>query len=308
MNHDLIAAGHPALRFDLLLYSENLPQHWETQSASEQRFNRSALRVRQVGRAINLVAAATLASERAADHLADRTALPWPEFSDYDCFACHQSLSMREYLLPRRSDGTRKTPLHVSDGLPVWNSWHTVGNELEMRENRRALEVLSPHRSDPAKIATLAEQIADRFLRKAQERMAAAETSAGIAQTAEQTIQAIERDLQASAPHDWHQAAIQYLDLDAAARDLRRSPENESRGLSLSSDLAKIERLLRFNPPADDELDRIQRHSPAHFDPSAFRTNLLRLLDAWNRGELGASREDDLSSSIPDSSSPASPR
>ncbi len=27
MNHDLIAAGHPALRFDLLFYDENMPRH-----------------------------------------------------------------------------------------------------------------------------------------------------------------------------------------------------------------------------------------------------------------------------------------
>ena len=307
MNHDLIAAGHPALRFDLLLYNENLPKHWDVQSKSERGFSRSALRVRQVGRAINLVAAASLASERADDHLSDRSAAPWPEFSDYDCFACHQSLSMREYLLPPRSDGTRKTPLHVSDGLPVWNSWHTVGNELEMRENRRALEVLSPHRSDPAKIAPLAKQIAERFLRKATERMAAAESDAAIRKTAERTIQAVQRDLQASAPHDWQQAAIQYLDLDAAARDLQRSRETERRGRSLAQSLARIERLLRFDSHDEVAAD-MQRQSPAHFDPSAFRVNLLRLLNEWNRGELRAGRDDEHATTIPDSSSAALPR
>ena len=307
MNHDLIAAGHPALRFDLLLYNENLPKHWNAQNESERRFSRSAIRVRQVGRAINLVAAASLASERANDHLADHSAAPWPEFSDYDCFACHQSLSMREYQLPRRADGGRKTPLHVSEGLPVWNSWHTVGNELEMRETRRALEVLSPPRSDPAKIAPLAKQIAERFLGKAKERMDAAETDAAIRQIAEQTIRAVQRDLQASAPHDWHQAAIQYMDLDAAARDLERSQETEWLGRSLARSLATIERQLRFDPP-DEDAAEIKRQSPAHFDPSAFRANLLRLLNEWNRGELRADRDNEHAIAIPESSSTVAPR
>ncbi len=167
MNHDLIAAGHPALRFDLLIYNDNLPKHWDGRKRSGAASSRiggscSSSRPRD-----EPVAAGIVGLGACRDHLQDRSAAPWPELSDYDCFACHQSLSMQEYLLPPRGNGQMKSPLHVSDGLPVWNSWHTVGNELEIRGNRRALEILSPHRSDPAQIAPLAKQIAERFREKA---------------------------------------------------------------------------------------------------------------------------------------------
>ena len=265
MNHDLIAAGHPALRFDLLIYNDNLPKHWAADSEVEQRFTESAVRVRQVGRAVNAMAAATLASERARDHLQDRSAAPWPELSDYDCFACHQSLSINEYLLPPRGNGQMKSPLHVSDGLPVWNSWHTVNNELEIRGNRRALETLSPHRSDPAQIAQLAQQIADRFREKVSQRSVPSLTESQRTELAIQSVERVRGQLQQSAPVDWHQAAIQYLELEAAARDLSSSSQQGAKGRQLLEALADVEMLLRFDSPrsqkrADDSIRRFSLH------------------------------------------------
>jgi len=125
MNHDLIAAGHPALRFDLLTYNDNMPNHWDVAGAVEQKFGESSIKVRSVGRFLGLAAAATLSSERAIASLAPAGAThvtaPWPELSDFDCFACHQSLSSRAYRLPKTVDG--KPSLQVSDGLPLWNAW-----------------------------------------------------------------------------------------------------------------------------------------------------------------------------------------
>ena len=127
MNHDLIAAGHPALRFDLLIYSENLPVHWDVNADTEVKFNESPIRTRSVGRSVSLAAAAALSGERASEHLKDST-VPWPELADYDCFACHQSLSIAEFKLPP-SDRS-KSPLRVSLGLPVWNTWYTTNRCL----------------------------------------------------------------------------------------------------------------------------------------------------------------------------------
>ena len=67
VNHDLIAAGHPAMRFDLLIFNENLPHHWDDDGAVEREFTKSAMRTRAIGQKTNLFAAAKLSAERAED-------------------------------------------------------------------------------------------------------------------------------------------------------------------------------------------------------------------------------------------------
>ncbi len=92
MNHDLIAAGHPALRFDLWIYNQNLPHHWASDSGVEKHFEESVLRVREIGRRVAAAAAADLSAERAQDSmvvsgattgLTAEAAVPWPELSDF---------------------------------------------------------------------------------------------------------------------------------------------------------------------------------------------------------------------------------
>lgn len=271
MNHDLIAAGHPALRFDLLIYNENLPKHWGTQRDDEKRFNESAVRIRNVGRAINLAAAASLASQRASAHVSDHNSVPWPELADYDCFACHQSLSIREYRLPPTDKNGNKSPLHVSDGLPVWNAWHTV-NQLDMRENRRALETLSPHKSDPENIARLGKQLAAKYRKVAAEKMAASLDPKAM-------LESPKKQLQEEPPVDWHQAAIQYLEIDAALRDLAKEEATAATAKQLLEQLRGSEQLLRFDQTRS-ESQFTRYHSPAKFDPDDFRVTVLKLLGA----------------------------
>jgi hypothetical protein len=265
MNHDLIAAGHPAFRFDLLIYNENLPQHWATNSQVERLFNESAVRVRKVSRAINLAAAASLSSERASDHLADRS-VPWPELADYDCFACHQSLSINEYRLP--PTGKQKSPLHVSDGLPIWNAWHTL-NQLKLEAKRSKLEALSPHLSDPNRIASQCAQLASGYRNIAAVRMQE-ELAARDALKSPMT------QLQAEPPVDWHHAAIQYLEIDAALRDLASNRDTAALGKRFLEGLRSCEPLLRFDQTRAAD-GRAKYHSPAKFDADTFRTAVLGL-------------------------------
>tara|TARA_R110002073_G_scaffold310884_2_gene481725 strand:+ start:10432 stop:11826 length:1395 start_codon:yes stop_codon:yes gene_type:complete len=259
MNHDLIAAGHPALRFDLPIYLANLPAHWD--SRRDRELDASHVRLRAVGRAINLAAAAKLSSERARDHLQDPT-VPWPELSDYDCFACHQSLSIRDFQVPPSSK--KKSPLHVSDGLPVWNSWHSV-NQLELRDNVALLEKLSPHRSDPKQIAASGQSLAIKYRKLAQQ--LATETI-----DPRQELQSMQERLQNQPPPvDWHQAAIEYLELDALLRDLNASQAPDS--------LNELEYSLRFQlEPRPDT--NVSLHSPADFDSAKFRQTILRILQS----------------------------
>lgn len=272
MNHDLIAAGHPALRFDLLIYNDNLPHHWDDASEVERAFGQSARKVRSVGRSIGLVAAAKLSSERAAASSSpqpdNHAAVPWPELSDFDCFACHQSLLPRSYRLPINVDG--KPKLEISNGLPLWNAWFTaqpVG--LVDSQFRR----FRPKPGGQSEWITVANKVAELYRTQAivdaTEEMPSATASIG----------ALRRELNKQAPSDWHAAAAFYLEMDAAARDL--VSQVATRGLGERIALALEENvapLLRFDLDADDDHSRLR--SPKDFDPRTFRTNTLKALDS----------------------------
>jgi hypothetical protein len=225
------------------------------------------VRVRKVSRAINLAAAASLSSERASAHLKDRN-VPWPELADYDCFACHQSLSIDEYRLP--PTGKKKSPLHVSDGLPIWNAWHTL-NQLNLEAKRSTLEALSPHMSDPNRIASQCAQLASGYRNIAAVRMQED-------LVARDALKSPLTQLQAEPPVDWHHAAIQYLEIDAALRDLANNHDTAATGKRYLEGLHSCESLLRFDQArAADGLARY--HSPAKFDAEAFRTSVLGLFN-----------------------------
>ena len=253
MNHDLIAAGHPALRFDLLLYNENLPSHWDESGTVEQAFDESALRVRSVGRASSLSAAAALSGQRAADHQSD-PGVPWPELSDYDCFACHQSLSISEYRLP--ASEKNRSPLRISDGLPIWNAWHTIGQKELSRKN---LQALSPQRIGAKAMAAAASNVSSQYRQQAINHEKATFDPQSV-------IEQLRSVLQDSPPRDWHEAAIQYLSADAAVRDLK-SKQSTLR--------EQLEPLLRFNRDANENT---LYQSPAKFDPNEFQKAMLDAL------------------------------
>lgn len=267
MNHDLIAAGHPALRFDLLIYNENLPKHWGDEA--EAGFSESALKVRRVGRAVNLATSATLAAERARDHL-DDDSVPWPELADYDCFGCHQSLSMEEYRLPAARKRQGRSSLRVSDGLPIWNPWHSLG-QLEI--SREQLRMLAPNRADAKAVAEQAPRLASLYRERAQ-----------LHQRDPVDVQAAlrryEDSLRKTPPRDWHQAAIHYLQLEAVLRDLTKRRERPLLSDPDSDEgmIGELEQLLRFNQPGGQNAAR-RFDSPSEFNSKRFQQIALELLE-----------------------------
>ena len=264
MNHDLIAAGHPVLRFELLAYDSALPSHWSRtpRGPIEQRvaFHESASRIRQVGRATTLAAAARLAAERAQDHLGkeatDSVPVPWPEFSDYDCYACHQSLRWDQYQVPLGE----RSPLRVGDGLPIWNSWHTVG-----QKKLSNLKALAPNHVNAAVLAKAGERLAGQFLAQARAVEVAAPDPPQV------TLERIRSQLE-RVPEDWHEAAVVFLDLDAVLRDQpRRDPGVKSR-------VEPIVEQLRGSLQFGESLA-----SPRDFDyeqANVFRQQALKLIHA----------------------------
>jgi len=273
MNHDLIAAGHPALRFDLLTYCDNMPHHWNDFGEVENKFSESALRIRTVGRSIALMAAARLSAERALDSQSNTSSLsitanvPWPELSDFDCFGCHQSLSPRSYRPPSNVVG--KPSLQISDGLPLWNAWYTSS---DVSGSDSPLWQFRAKPSGQADWLTAATEISDLLRQKA-----ISETTAP-APDALKRIGEIRANISKRAPNDWNAAARIYLELEAAARDISSKTPTRALGQNLSRSLEiTVAPMLRFTG-SDGAVDSRTR-SPQNFDPLAFRIQTIKALD-----------------------------
>jgi hypothetical protein len=116
-NHDLLAAGHPRLNFEFAAYHANMPHHWsdakDKNPAVDQRGTPDfEARAWLIGQALTAEAALNLLAERADP----RKKLPWPEFAEYDCYACHHDLKTPSWR-QQRTDWLR--------GSLPFQSWYT---------------------------------------------------------------------------------------------------------------------------------------------------------------------------------------
>jgi hypothetical protein len=109
VNHDLIAAGHPRLNFEFGAYLANMPKHWDDRKEKKEDPGFEA-RVWVIGQVVAAQEAAELLAYRADA----KNKKPWPEFAEYDCFACHHDLQARSWRQ------TRSTRLGALD----WGSWY----------------------------------------------------------------------------------------------------------------------------------------------------------------------------------------
>jgi hypothetical protein len=114
MNHDMIAAGHPRLDFELSAFLANMPPHWDEKEQAKHRGPGFEARVWAVGQVATAQAALDLLADRAKN--ADR---PWPEFSEYNCYACHHDLTAPSWRQTRGYAGRK------AGSLP-WGTWYSV--------------------------------------------------------------------------------------------------------------------------------------------------------------------------------------
>lgn len=172
VNHDLIAAGHPRLNFEFAAYLANMPPHW----VEDTRGNFPA-RAWAIGQVATARAALGLLNQRARQAGNDNASasIPWPEFSEYNCFSCHHDLIDETW----RKDKDRRDPGTPPGTIP-WGSWHfammlPLAEALPTTETASLKEQLPRLRTemhrpvpDPQAVAEQAEQIGaglDRWLR-----------------------------------------------------------------------------------------------------------------------------------------------
>lgn len=125
VNHDLVAAGHPRLRFEFAAYLANYPKHW-SESSERQRHPNLDASAWAVGQAVSAEAALRLLAHRASSPRA-----PWPEFADYDCQACHHDLATPGWRQQAFAGKARLGALPINDwyfaALPVVDDRFDLG-------------------------------------------------------------------------------------------------------------------------------------------------------------------------------------
>ena len=129
VDHEMIAAGHPDLVFDLEAFSSAMPRHWrESPDADAFRL----VRTFAVGQLVHL--------RSSLDRVARRLKGPvWPEYAELDCFACHHSLTRAEDSW-RQAEGYEQRPRPGNPPLNV-SRWVTARHVLETLDPQAATEL-----------------------------------------------------------------------------------------------------------------------------------------------------------------------
>jgi len=159
VDHEMIAAGHPDLYFELASFTAAMPRHWkEDDPFSDVRFL--------------VVAQAVQFREQLRRVVRNAQGKTWPEFADLDCFACHHSLTNAETSWRQE----RGYPGRLA-GSPPWNlsryamlsHFDFAGERLlpgEVEKLYAIISAVNPDRTKAAAQARATAEIADRMVQQ----------------------------------------------------------------------------------------------------------------------------------------------
>lgn len=177
VDHEMIAAGHPDLYFELDSFSAVMPRHWKQplESVPGKPMEDPAwvgVRDWSAGQAVQLRAAMERLTWRAKGERYDKKDV-WPEYAELSCFACHHSLGAAKDSWRQEHGYAGRRP-----GDPAWNASRFVvfrllaqqvdeatARELEKSLNAVSAEMskLNPDKSAVVASASTAAPVAQRF-------------------------------------------------------------------------------------------------------------------------------------------------
>ena len=237
VDHEMIAAGHPDLFFELDSFSAVMPRHWKQPRESAPNKpaedpNWTGVRDWSAGQAVQLRAAMERLTWRARNERFDHKEV-WPEYSELSCFACHHSLGPAQNSWRQEHGYAGRRP-----GDPAWNASRYVvfrvlarqidpgaAQELDERLASLAAEMskLNPDRTVVLSATTAAAPVAQRFA----ERLASMNYDSALTL---RTLQAITQDADAIALGDERAAEQATMALDSLyiAYSKQANPSNAS--------------------------------------------------------------------------------
>ncbi len=172
VDHEMIAAGHPDLFFELDTFSDVMPRHWKVPgepgeaAGTDPWYN---VRELTTGQAVQLRQSLLRLASRSHGKV-------WPEYSELQCYACHHSLTPPEQSWRQARGYPGRRP-----GNPPWNpSRYTVFHDVVQQldgENAEKLDTeltrlaqlmsqLNPDRDAVAASATNSAHLADELTSK----------------------------------------------------------------------------------------------------------------------------------------------
>ena len=177
VDHEMIAAGHPDLYFELDSFSAVMPRHWkEPREAAPGKPaedpNWVGVRDWSAGQAVQLRAAMERLTWRAKGERYDKKDF-WPEYSELSCIACHHSLGPAKDSWRQEHGFAGRRP-----GDPAWNASRyavfriiarqvdaSAAGELDKQLTAVSAEMskLNPDRSAVIAAAASAEPVARQF-------------------------------------------------------------------------------------------------------------------------------------------------
>lgn len=271
VNHDLIAAGHPRLAFEYSAYHQIYPKHWSRFQEVAPRGPYGAdleLKHWAIGQVASAKAAVDLLHSRASK----ATTQPWPEFSEYGCFACHHSLTGDDGDRSAWRKNSRFAGLKVGS-LP-YGTWYlprldNIGPGLGLpplpadfaAKLTTAMGAASP---DPAAVMVEADSVRNAL----RSWLAGARGSGVIPVPATKALfSTLVSDGLKTDATDWEDATQRYLALAAVHQSLA---QQQAIGTELRDPLLRVRKPLMF--PAAPRLD-----SPKDFTPARFKDALRQL-------------------------------
>jgi hypothetical protein len=263
VSHDLIAAGHPRLAFELRSFKAGAPPHWRDRVALAAAGTVPAADVDPVGewatgRIVALEAylgqvarqSATV-SGASGGLLADT----WPELSAFDCYGCHRqavAAADRGQPVATSRGGVRLEPL-------VWSLIDVAAPDAGAE--------LTALRSDIERGWWLPPD-ADR-LRGAAARLAAT-VRTGRTGDAALVRQAVERAVATTDPANWDETVALVTMLEALLDDQRVKGMPGERTAAAAAAIADLRRLLTFEAQGSGAT-RVRFNNPRAHDPAAVR-------------------------------------
>ncbi len=252
VDHEMIAAGHPDLVFDLEAFSSAMPRHWRSEDPWQN------VRAWSVGQIVQLREGLERLSTRSKSGA-------WPEYAELDCFSCHHALTRSENSWRQELGYRERRP-----GNPPWNhARFAVARQVARVADAGSADALE------SQIQNLASEVS---------KLQADRTRVVSATAAVQgSLDALARRL-AAAPVD-RARTLQYVraiaeDADRIAAGGERAAEQAA--MSLETLLGT----LAQNKEVDQEasraaLDRLfqQLENPSGYDPRRFAPLLRRITD-----------------------------
>lgn len=174
VDHEMIAAGHPDIFFELDSFSAVMPRHWKEPPAARQGEQSDPwynVRELTTGQAVQLRESMTRLAGRAHGKI-------WPEYSEMQCYACHHSLTPPEQSWRQARGYAGRRP-----GDPPWNAsryavFRDVAHQLDgadagqlddqITQLTKLMSQLNPDRDGVASAAMNSARLADALVAKVQ--------------------------------------------------------------------------------------------------------------------------------------------